>query len=152
VPDGDVLSLKVPSWHWAMAPSGCGSPAPQRAVPSSMVAWWMQPPLTAAGFEVLGAAECEVEGWVECEVEGGAPVVLALVDGAAAVVPCGAAWDGAGVAECEVEVGAAGTGAEDEVEVSARAAAELVDVTAAELEIVLPAAAACRAAKPEVAD
>lgn len=107
---------------------------------------------------VLGAAdECEVEGGAECEVEGGALVVLARADGVGALVLCGAAaWDGTGVPEAEVEVGAAGIGAAaevvDEVEVSAEAADELVAVTAAELELPTPAPAARGAAEPAVAD
>ncbi|GAA2060372.1 hypothetical protein GCM10009839_83860 [Catenulispora yoronensis] len=89
----------MPSWHWAVVPAGWDSPAPQRAVPSSMVAWCVQP-VAAGALEVLGWVAGAAEVW-------GAEVVCV-----AAVVWVAVVWVGDGFAECEVDpavaVGAAG--------------------------------------------
>lgn len=107
---------------------------PQRAVPSSMVAWWMQPPV-AGGFELVE--------WVV-----GGPVVLGALE--LCVVLC----VGAGFAECAVELGAAGAGAaaaEEDVGAALVAVARSVDVaeSVATLELWTPApTAACGGAVP----
>jgi hypothetical protein len=53
----------VPSWHSAIAPDGCGWPAPQVAVPSSMVAWSTQVPMSlGSGAEEDGGGGAVVVG------------------------------------------------------------------------------------------
>lgn len=57
-----------------MAPLGCDSPAPQRAVPSSMVAWCSHVATLWVGAAVVGLAECVVGAGlfgVTCAVEDG---------------------------------------------------------------------------------
>jgi hypothetical protein len=50
-----------------MAPAGCGSPAPQRAVPSVMVAWPMQ---VAASVVGAGGGTVVCEGGAAAELVG----------------------------------------------------------------------------------